>query len=49
MIFRYVKHERVTDYLELGWMVCADLGRVHGHWCALMRWPCQCQHVEPTH
>ena len=48
MIFRYVIHERVSEYLNLGWIVCADLGPVHGQWSVLMRWLCECPYVEPN-
>lgn len=47
-IYRYVIHERVTDYLRLGWAIAADLGPVHGHWSLLMCWPCECKCVEPV-
>jgi hypothetical protein len=42
-LVRYVIHERVEDYLRLGWMVLAPLGE----WSILMGWPCQCKPAEP--
>lgn len=47
MIYRYVVHERVVEYLKLGWWIaCADLGP-HGYYSVLMNWPCSCKMVEP--
>jgi hypothetical protein len=46
-IVRYVIHERVEDYLRLGWMFVATLGPTHGEWSILMGWPCQCEMAEP--
>jgi hypothetical protein len=45
--FRYVPHHRVADYLLIGWMWSADLGHIHGEWCALCAWPCGCKLAEP--
>ena len=42
-VLRYVIHERVEDYLRLGWMALAPLGE----WSILMGWPCQCKPAEP--
>jgi RecA-family ATPase len=41
-LVRYVIHERVEDYLRLGWIALAPLGR----WSILMGWPCQCKPAE---
>lgn len=46
--YRYVIHERVLDYLRLGWAVAADLGPTHGQWSVLMIWLCDCRCVEPS-
>lgn len=47
MTFRYVIHERVLLYFQVGWMFAADLGPTHGEWSCLLVWPCQCRCVEP--
>lgn len=47
-LFHLVRHERVPAFLELGWIVWADLGEVHGYWSVLMRWLCDCKVREPT-
>lgn len=46
--FRMVVHERVADYLALGWLQVADLGPIHGEWSVLMQWLCNCPLIEPT-
>jgi hypothetical protein len=43
-VVRYVTHERVEDYLRLGWLALAPLGG----WSILMGWPCQCKPAEPA-
>ena len=43
LVLRYVIHERVGDYLRLGWVALAPLGE----WSILMGWPCQCKPAEP--
>ena len=43
MIFRYVVHEKVHDYLACGWHIASVLGQ---HSC-LMQWMCGCKCVEP--
>ena len=48
MIFRYVLHEHVADYLRLGWMLCPPLGPPHEYYSALLCWMCACKCVEPT-
>lgn len=48
MTFRYVLHERVRDFIMLGWLECADLGPPHNEYSVLMCWPCQCKYVEPA-
>jgi hypothetical protein len=47
-VVRYVNHDRVEDYLRLGWMHVADLLLPHSIWAVLMGWPCQCRLVEPV-
>lgn len=45
--FRFVRHERVIMYLQLGWHIAqADLGH-HSQWAILMQWLCPCRMVEP--
>lgn len=44
--FRYVLHERVGEFLRLGWMVEADLGPYHGVHLVLMS-HCECGAVMP--
>lgn len=47
MIFRFVVHERVLDYLMCGWHIAQpDLGPPHGGWSVLMQWLCPCKMVE---
>jgi hypothetical protein len=47
-IFRYATHERVLDYLLLGWHIaCADLGPPHGQYAVLLEWLCACPRAEP--
>lgn len=46
-VFRYVLHDCVENFLNLGWMVVADLGEVHGQYSVLMWRPCECRYVEP--
>lgn len=46
-LYRYVTHDRVDDYMRLGWLWCAPLGRPHGEWSCLMRWLCSCDAKEP--
>lgn len=45
--FRMVLHERIPEYLALGWLVVADLGPIHGEWSMMMQWLCDCPMVEP--
>jgi hypothetical protein len=42
-VLRYVTHDRVPNYLRIGWMPLAPLG----DWSILMGWPCNCAPVEP--
>jgi hypothetical protein len=45
---RWVIHERVPDYLRLGWMAMPSLeGAHHGYWSAHCIWLCECKLVEP--
>jgi hypothetical protein len=44
---RYVRHHLVEDYLQLGWMVIADMGPHGGQYCIIMKWSCTCPMVEP--
>lgn len=47
-LHRWVLHERVLDYLRLGWMALPTLdGTHHGHWSAHCIWLCGCPAVEP--
>ncbi len=47
MIFRYVTHDRVLDYLMCGWHIAVvDLGH-HSFYGVLMQWMCQCPMIEP--
>lgn len=39
--FRYVRRERVVDFMRAGWLVVDDLGEHHGRWSVLM-WRCDC-------
>jgi hypothetical protein len=41
-VVKYVPHHEVERYLRLGWMEVADLLVPHGHYVALMGWPCDC-------
>lgn len=48
MMFRFVVHEHVLDYLMCGWHIAQpDLGPPHGDWSVLMAWLCDCKMVEP--
>ena len=48
MIFRYVQHQFVLDYLRCGWHIAsADLG-YHAQFAVLMQWLCDCRCVEPS-
>ena len=44
--YRFVTHDRVPLYLDLGWCFAADLGH-HGEYSILMRWLCGCPAAEP--
>lgn len=45
---RWVIHERVPDYLRLGWMALPSLeGTSHGIYSAHCIWVCECEPVEP--
>jgi hypothetical protein len=47
LIYRFVAHHRVHDYLNVGWHIAsADIGH-HSAWSVLMHWPCDCKMVEP--
>ena len=49
MIFRYVLHERINDYLQLGWKLADDLqGTPHGNYSVLMQWDKEGEPIEPT-
>jgi hypothetical protein len=45
-IYRFVIHERVRDYLDLGWMFAFDLGRPHSDYSVALEWRCNCPMVE---
>lgn len=44
MIFRYVNHHRVGDYLQCGWHIASVEISPHS---ILMQWLCGCECVEP--
>lgn len=47
-LHRWVTHERVPDYLLIGWLALPTLdGTHHGHWSAHCVWLCPCPAVEP--
>jgi hypothetical protein len=45
--YRYVRWNRLADYLHLGWLPVADLGAYHGQWSVLCEWKCNCPCAEP--
>lgn len=45
--FRYVIHERVRDYLDIGWHIAAVSMGHHGYYGVMMAWLCNCKLVEP--
>lgn len=48
-IHRYVRLERVPEYLVLGWIAYPTLnGTHHGFWSAHLAWLCSCNVVEPV-
>jgi hypothetical protein len=48
MIFRWVSHSRVLDYLLCGWHIAIpDLGHPHSQWSVGLSWLCNCKMVEP--
>lgn len=46
-LHRYVRIERVDDYLRMGWLPLDTLaGTVHGQWSVHMAWiQCECGRV----
>jgi len=42
-----VSHDRIPDWLRVGWMVVADLGSTHGEFSVLMAWIWQCPCIKP--
>jgi hypothetical protein len=44
MIGRYVLHNRVHDYMRLGWMWRSNINC----FAVLMIWPCECPMIEPS-
>ena len=40
--FAFIRWERLPVALALGWLPCADLGPIHGHWSLLCEWRCAC-------
>jgi hypothetical protein len=46
--YHFVRHKSVPTFLQLGWVVCADLGPTHGEWSCLMRWLCDCKPAVPA-
>jgi hypothetical protein len=47
VIFRYVVHERVEEYMKIGWWIVQTDMQHHGYYSVLMNWPCNCKMVEP--
>lgn len=48
-VHRFVRIERVSDYLSLGWVALPSLeGTHHGFWSVHMAWLCDCPAVDPT-
>lgn len=48
MIFRYVPHHRVPDFMKLGWLPHDSFeGTNHGNYSTLMEFICSCG-MEPT-
>jgi hypothetical protein len=47
MIYRYVRHERVLDYLMCGWHILVPDLAHHGEWSVIMAWLCNCKIAEP--
>lgn len=46
---RFVLHERVAAYLQLGWMALSSLeGTNHGIYSTHCIWLCDCEPVEPA-
>jgi hypothetical protein len=39
---RYVRFERIFDYMNMGWMVDGELPNHHGYWSCAMIWLCDC-------
>jgi hypothetical protein len=47
-LHRFVLHDRVPDYLRLGWLALSSLeGTHHGFWSVHCAWLCGCKPVEP--
>lgn len=47
---RWVIHQRVMDYLLLGWLALPSLeGTGHGIYSAHCVWLCRCRLAEPTY
>ncbi|MEY9676055.1 hypothetical protein ABIE93_005989 [Bradyrhizobium elkanii] len=47
-LHRFVLHDRVPDYLRLGWLALSSLeGTHHGFWSAHCIWLCSCKAAEP--
>jgi hypothetical protein len=48
-LHRWVIHERVPDYVRLGWLALPSLeGTSHGIYSAHCVWLCQCRSAEPV-
>lgn len=45
--YRYIPIEAASDWLEVGWLIVADLGPYHGQFSLLGEWKCKCPVVEP--
>lgn len=46
--FRYVRLERLDEFMQLGWLPASDLGPVHGYYSMLAAWICDCPARMPS-
>lgn len=48
-VFRYAAHDRVPDFLALGWHIADDMqGCHHGEHAVMLEWLCGCPMAEPV-
>jgi hypothetical protein len=47
-IFRYVRLERLDEFMVLGWLPASELGPVHGYYSILAAWICECPARMPS-